>query len=291
MIWVHMFADACEKMMKCTFPVICSRHFINGNVESGVGAFVVINPEGWALTAAHVVIPVVKHRECIRKIQDVKEWNATHPDEPKALEGEWSDHHSFWFGIPGTELENAYINMELDLAVIKLKNFRKEYVKEYPTFKDPNKIRTGTSLCRLGFPFTNAATSFDSNKNVFVINEGVLPIPFFPNDGIYTRTVSSGKTKDEDAFDKLWIETSTPGLRGQSGGPIFDREGRIVGIQSRTAHMKLGFKSTFQSGDPMPEQVMNLGLGVHIKTILDVLNRKGVKYKSEADDDGYRIIG
>jgi hypothetical protein len=38
------------------------------------------------------------------------------------------------------------------------------------------------------------------------------------------------------------------------------------------------------------EQFMNLGLGVHVRTILQVLDRKGVKYKSESDDDGYRII-
>lgn len=286
-----MFADACDKMRKCTFPVISSRHFISGGTESGIGAIVVINAEGWAVTAGHVILPVLNNKECRKKIQEVEEWNLSHPDDRREMDGKWSDHHSFWFGIPGTELDVAYINMELDLAVIRLKNFRKEYVSEYPTFKDPSKLRIGSSLCRLGFPFVKAVTTFDDERKMFRINDGILPIPYFPNDGICTRIMSLGKTKDVDGFEKRYVETSTPGLRGQSGGPIFDREGRIVGIQSHTAHMRLGFNTNFSNGEPMPEQVMNLGVGVHIRTVMDVLDKKGVKYKSEADDDGYKIIG
>jgi hypothetical protein len=36
-----------------------------------------------------------------------------------------------------------------------------------------------------------------------------------------------------------FIETSTPGLRGQSGGPLFDAKGEIWGIQSRTNFLEL----------------------------------------------------
>lgn len=285
-----MFADACEKMMKCTFPLISSRHMVDGSSDSGIGTFVVINPEGWALTAAHVLMHMVKHKEYLRNIREVDEWNAQHPDERREKDPKWTDHHSIWLGIPNVDIETAYINAELDLALFKMRNFRKEYVKEYPTFKDPSKLRVGTSVCRLGFPFTSAATTFVDDKKIFVINKGVIPVPFFPNDGMYTRTLADGKTKDEDSFDKLFLETTSPGLRGQSGGPIFDRSGNIVAIQSRTAHMRLGFKSNPVSQNPFPEQIMNLGLGVHVKSILQVLDKKGVKYKSEADDDGYRII-
>ena len=37
------------------------------------------------------------------------------------------------------------------------------------------------------------------------------------------------------------IELSTPGLRGQSGGPLFDEKGRICGMQFSTKHLHLGF--------------------------------------------------
>lgn len=287
-----MFADACEKMMKCTFPIVHSRHFLNGSTKSGLGAMVVINPDGWAFTAGHILFSLLKHKDCMNKIMETDSWNREHPEEKREYDRLWSDHHSFWLGVQGTEIHNAYINMELDIALIKLKNFRREYVSEYPVFKDPSKVRPGTSICRLGFPFAPAVTTFDAEKNAFAFKEGILPFPFFPNDGIVTRDINMGMTSPPEIFPKYFVETSTPGLRGQSGGPIFDTAGRIIGIQSRTAHMKLGFnKIVTDDGVEMPEQFMNLGIGVHVKTLMEIMDKKGVKYKSECDDDGYRIIG
>ena len=37
------------------------------------------------------------------------------------------------------------------------------------------------------------------------------------------------------------IEMSTPGLRGQSGGPVFDENGVVYGMQFSTKHLHLGF--------------------------------------------------
>ena len=101
---------------------------------------------------------------------------------------------------------------------------------------------------------------------------------------------SRGKTKEE-GFNRLMLKTTTPRLHGQSGEPIFDRSGNIVGIQSCTAHMKMGFEVNKRPGEDSPEQYLHLGLGVHVRTIIQVLEKKGVKYKSEVNDDGYRIIG
>jgi hypothetical protein len=38
-----------------------------------------------------------------------------------------------------------------------------------------------------------------------------------------------------------FVEMSSPGLRGQSGGPRFDVNGMVWGLQSRTQHLALGF--------------------------------------------------
>ena len=124
-----MFADACENMMKCTFPLISSKHMVDGSSSSGIGTFVVINPDGWAITAAHVLIEMVQHRESVRKLNELREWNSSHPDEIRTPDPKWSDHHSIWLGIPGAEIETAYLNTEIDLAVFKMKNFRKDSVR------------------------------------------------------------------------------------------------------------------------------------------------------------------
>ena len=38
-----------------------------------------------------------------------------------------------------------------------------------------------------------------------------------------------------------YLETSSAGLLGQSGGPIFDIDGTVWAMQSRTTHLPLGF--------------------------------------------------
>src|SRR5262249_9043402 len=130
-----------------------------------------------------------------------------------------------------------------DLALARLAGpIDKLNVKTFPTFANPAKpIKQGTSLCRLGYPFHEVKALFDSASQQFSIPD--LPaLASFPNDGILTRNVIivDQNTKRQVNF----LETSTAGLRGQSGGPLFDVKGNIWGLQSRTSHLPLGFAPT-----------------------------------------------
>ena len=58
--------------------------------------------------------------------------------------------------------------------------------------------------------------------------------PRFPLEGMITRHLADNQG--------IWgIEMSTPGLKGQSGGPLFDDKGIVYGMQSSTKHLHLGF--------------------------------------------------
>jgi len=50
-----MFAEACEIAKQFTRPVVISRRDQNGKCSASIGTFVVVNKEGWALTAWHIV--------------------------------------------------------------------------------------------------------------------------------------------------------------------------------------------------------------------------------------------
>ena len=116
---------------------------------------------------------------------------------------------------------------------------------------------------------------------------------FFPNEGIHTRNLLMGKSVD-GGYEKLYVETSSPGIKGQSGGPIFDKNGFIAGMQVFTEHFALDFRPsiTNSKGETVEEnQFMNIGVGVHVKTIKAILDSKGIKYDEEGDDQGFRIIG
>ena len=65
-------------------------------------------------------------------------------------------------------------------------------------------------------------------------NSGNPNSPLSPLDGIITRF-------GVDNNQIVSIEMSTPGLRGQSGGPLFDSEGLVYGMHYLTSHLHPGF--------------------------------------------------
>jgi len=115
---------------------------------------------------------------------------------------------------------------------------------------------------------------------MFIFPSDLLPIPRFPIEGIYTRDLITGKSQD-GTMDVMYLETSSAGIRGQSGGPIIDMEGNIYAVQSKNLTMSLGFKGVVEiDGKEIEEnQFINVGIGVHIKTIVNLLNKHSIKHE------------
>lgn len=290
-----MFAKACERVYKFTRPLIISTRTVDGTVSSSCGTFIIINPEGWILTAGHLFDSFVKYQQDMKKIKEVEEINArkasmavpgamTLPDTIQ-LDPKWITNHSFWWGGDGLRITSVYVNREIDIALAKLDGFRPDMVQEYPIFRDPDTMRPGTSICRTGFPFANIATDFDEGSKSFRIRNGVLPLPFFPNDGIHTRNVLKQNKSKDGNYDMLYVETSTPGLKGQSGGPIFDTNGHIYAMQVQTNHIPLGFHpiSEYDGKSIVENQFLNVGIGVHGKLLQQIMRDHHISFKVEGD--------
>jgi hypothetical protein len=116
------------------------------------------------------------------------------------------------------------------------------------------------------------------------LEPGSFPIPRFPNEGIHTRLV----IRQEEERSALFVETSTPGLKGQSGGPIFDRFGHVWAIQSCTQHLPLGFSpSVFVDGKQIVEhQFTHVGWGSHVSEVIKLLDSRGIKYTTSKSAQG-----
>ena len=284
-----MFGDACEKAMKFTRPVIISTRQYDGNVNCSCGTFIVVNDDGWIVTAGHVFDSFMAYQEQNKKIKELEAQNSRGTSRIK-IEPKWLTNHSFWWAWDGVRLNDVFVDRKIDLAVGRLEPFNKKWVSEFPVFKDPKKMRPGTSLCKLGFPFSKINAAFDEEKNSFRLAEGTLPLPLFPVEGMHTRNIANGKGAD-GIIDALYVETSSPGIKGQSGGPIFDKDCNICGIQVRTNHMPLDFRAeaNVEGKKVVENQFMNLGVGVHVKTITDLLRKKNVSFMSE-DEPEYKII-
>jgi hypothetical protein len=271
-----MFASAFKLASKFTFPVIISSKLLDGTLESGIGSFVIINEDGWFVTAAHVINGLQLHQQHLALYQEYK--NST-PTATIAPDNKWIINHSLWFGADHHYVKQFHILKDNDLAIGKLENYNPNFTSYYPKFMSPDKLEPATSLCKLGFPFYDIKADFDNANQRFIYDSSLFPIPMFPMEGMMTRIINTGKSQD-GIFDFQWIETSTPGLRGQSGGPIFDKHGHIWAIQSQTRHLPLGFSPKIIKDEKEIEenQFLNVGWGVHVDSILKFLKFHQVKY-------------
>lgn len=286
-----MFVNALKTANKYTHPVVISKRYESGTVESGCAAYILLNKDGWALTAAHVVNDLTiyendkkKKIEREKEIEKIQEDKSLNDKQKKRKISQIPKHHnaitniSYWWASDITRYENIIYDRMADLAIVKLVNAIRLNENEYPTFykSEEENLPVGRSLCRVGFPFHEIKSTFDPSTNRFILEEGTLPIPRFANDGILTR---GAKLTDISGRKALFIETSTPGLRGQSGGPIFDTDGRIWGIQSSTRHLALGFSPKIQINNKeiTEHQFINIGVGVHTNTVIEFLEKNNVQ--------------
>jgi hypothetical protein len=253
-----VFRRAYDLVKDFTVPVVVSQRLLDGSVSCSVGSAVVLNDDGWLLTAAHMLGPL------------------------QALERQEIRNCSYWFGVDGWAVPSWEAVPEADLAVGHLTGFEPSQVGRYPVFQT-GEVGPGRSVCRLGFPFHAVEATYDEANDSFALAPGAIPIPRFPNEGIVTRFLVDQEAKLP--FPVAYVETSSPGLRGQSGGPIFDPDGHVWGIQSRTNHLPLGFDPVVEvEGTRVTEhQFMNVGVGTSAETVLGFLRHVSVAAATAED--------
>jgi hypothetical protein len=168
-----------------------------------------------------------------------------------------------------------------DLAILFIDDFKNPLYKSHAFFaKDPSRLQQGKFLCRLGYPFpefTNFQYNADLDKLEWTTT-GMIQSPTFPIEGMLTRHVMVG-TK------MVGVELSTPGLRGQSGGPLFDVDGVVYGMQFSTNHFHLGFdmkgKEIISDGKKIKvtnQPFLHVGRCIHADVIKEFLHENGVKF-------------
>ena len=192
--------------------------------------------------------------------------------------------HSVWWGVDGVRLVEARVVPAADLALGRLEPFDPGCVAHYPVWKDPSRdFAPGRSLCKLGFPLYRIVPIYDEKANTFTLPEGSVPLPLFPLEGMFTRVFNARAPGSGDGEPSAFIETSTPSLVGQMGGPVFDSNGVVWGIQSHTMHNALGFRPPVPGGaaGEVEHQFLNTGLAVHAAVIRRFLDAEGIAYASE----------
>lgn len=291
-----MFAAACATAREFTRPVITSFRHESGECGSGIGAFIIINQEGWIVTANHILTGIgtlvdsnENYKNILKFRQDtINDISIKNGEKQRILNTnkvtkELITHIHTWWGGAGGELVDVKFLPEVDLAIGRLTDFDGAQMKVYPQFKDSSKtMDQGTSLCKMGFPFHPITPGFDTATNSFILPAGAVPAPFFPLEGIFTRVIPMPSAAPPP-YPLMYLETSSPGLRGQSGGPTFDLHGAVWAIQSATQHMPLGFgedqPGNSKKNEHLKNQYLHVGLGIHSQTIIGFLGQHNISFQ------------
>jgi len=283
-----MFKKAFSIASKFTLPVIVSNRFFDGRVESGVASFILLNKDGWILTASHVVSSLLKAQDDLKALQEYRnkldaiskdislDSKAKRKRSNKIIPNkDWITNNSFWWACNSFRVEKYVGNNMADIAIGQIINFIEAPGQIYPKFLKSTENLIGESVCRIGFPFHNVSTTFDQQSSKFILANNTLPIPIFINDGVIARY---NMIIGPDNSNAKYIETTTPGLRGQSGGPIINTNGEIVAMQVRTTHYALGFNPEvdLNGKKSIEPQFLNTGNGLSSENILQFLAENNV---------------
>ena len=71
-----MFADACQKAMGYTRPVAVSTRTLDGTLRTDIASFIIVNKDGWAITAGHVFDSFAKFQSDSKKMEEIDAINS-----------------------------------------------------------------------------------------------------------------------------------------------------------------------------------------------------------------------
>ncbi len=290
-----MFSTAYSEATKYTRPIISLIRTDDGKVAAGIGSYIVLNQDGWILTAAHILalahkaqIDTVSRQNYAQAVDRIEsDRNLSHKVKKRMVrelprDDKWITHFSFVFAGSAAQISGqANVDPAADITIARLDTLAGLNVSGFPKFPRAGEVTVpGSSLCTLGFPFQPLAATFDSNANRFDL-PAQQNIAFFPSEGIHTRNVNIEDQTSTPHRIVPFIETSSPGLKGQSGGPIVDVHGTVRALQSRTSAYSLDVAPTIkENGKEVKEhQFIQVGMGCAAEHICQFLQTHQVAFE------------
>ena len=287
----YMFTAAIEEASQYTRPMhFIDRYYGSTTVRPGAATFFFVNEEGVAVTCKHVAQFLVQSEQLRQRFSTFREQKANVKDaaqlEALARSHGFTPEQSceLYIQLMGCAQSFSGVNIifhpKYDLAILKLQQpVNLQYTGFARFCSDMSTIKQGSFLCRLGFPFPefNNFRYNEAQDGIEWTSTGITGSPSFPIEGMVTRFMSDGQI--------YGIELSTPGLRGQSGGPLFNAAGHVCGMQFATAHLHLGFdmkeKEVIAGGEKIVatnQPFLHVGQCIHADVITAFLGEHGIRY-------------
>lgn len=259
-----MFQKACSELLHIVMPIVVVWRMPDGTIGHMVGAGMMINGDGWVLTAGHVLNRVNELDQQVAKQKKLRKPRAKLPTDYAVL-----------FGQTGGKIKEASVNPLADLGLCRLVGYKIMPDCIFPKFRK-GPVNAGEFLCRAGFPFVeDLGPQWDEPGGFTFTN--LFPVPMFANEAFVSRFVDATAVPGD--LDVAWLETSSPGLAGQSGGPLVDANTVVCGIQVNTFHYPLNFTGNARN------QFLHSGRATRVDTVRQFLASCGVSFLEEGEDD------
>ena len=291
-----MFRESIEKVSNFTRAIhTIMRAYGGKQIIPGASTLFFVNEEGYAITCKHVIEllaaseNLTKNYHLFKGERDRLPRDGKFKQNLKGLEIKYKFNPETQIQVKNSFIDcvspmsgfTSHVHPKFDLAILKFNDFKELHYKDYAVFKkDAAQIKQGEFLCRLGYPFPEFSNFVynESNDDIEWSNSPVNSPPRFPIEGMLTRFLA----EDNQIYG---IEMSTPGLKGQSGGPLFNKDGIVYGMQFSTKHLHLGFDIVDKEIllDNKIKKVsdysfIHLGQCIHVNTIKEFLSLHKVKY-------------
>src|SRR5438094_4486680 len=116
-----MFAKAYEIAAAFTYPVIVSTRFFDDTVQCSLASFIVVNDDGWVITAAHVIEPAFaypQHQQEIAaralQVSEIERGPGTPAGKAKRIRAipsnkRWLKNYSLWWGWDGRDVASFHV--------------------------------------------------------------------------------------------------------------------------------------------------------------------------------------
>ncbi len=294
-----MFKESIETVSRFTRAIhSITRNFSSNKIIPGAATLFFVNEEGFAVTCRHVAEILVnadainQRYATFRTERDMllREENASEKLVAMQARHQFNKNttiqlkHRFIDCVDQLSGFTVHLHPTYDIAIVKFNDYTKLCYQEHAVFVNQHSSPgQGDFLCRLGYPFPEFSNFRfnDTRDDIEWTSEGIAHSPRFPIEGMVTRFLA-------DQQQVFGIEMSTPGLKGQSGGPLFNSKGFVCGMQFATSHFHLGFdivdKEIIFNTEPRivsDYSFLHLGQCVHADIIKSFLREKSVKYYEE----------